>query len=174
MAVRIGTAPRGLLGALQAKIGGINPPDLGQLVTPTLDLMDMYLADQQRVLSYTVTVTGPATVATAALTVPQGQIWRVHSPGVTMNIDAADIAVPVYVQSSIASATPGNEAFIIAGPALPLGVAGLGSARGVSAGAFVPKFLFPGWRLHTLVRSAAAPTAPIVATVTALAQVIVE
>lgn len=70
----------GLLGALNLKVFGRNPPDFAEQVVPTYDVRDYYLARQ--VTSFTATANGPLAAFTVqTITVPAGKCWHVYQIG---------------------------------------------------------------------------------------------
>ena len=82
--------PPGLLSAFGIKNGGSNPQQLGELLVPTLELLDWYLAQQwitQRIVNADIGAGPGYSNLGAATTVPQNQVWFVRN--VTTGPDTA-------------------------------------------------------------------------------------
>lgn len=80
--MRIGRYPQGYLELLAAKANGATPPEISDQVIPVLDLTPYYAAgaNQLAILStLAISATGFWGGVTSALTVPQGEWWRVHN-----------------------------------------------------------------------------------------------
>lgn len=70
--------PRGLLGLLDMKTSGQTPPQLGDLVQPQIDLLQMYLLQfpLQNETDSTLNITTPVTYS--AIQVPDNVMWFVY------------------------------------------------------------------------------------------------
>lgn len=90
---------RGFLGLLDQKTLGVNPQLTSETVVPTIEMADFYGIDLRRVVSQAGSVT--AFGDTDVLSVPQSQIWRVHSAFASLNFAAAETA-PDGVHFSLA------------------------------------------------------------------------
>lgn len=83
-----------LLGVLELKTLGRAPSQLSDQVVPVIESTEEYLiANQDTASSGNVAVTNPGDEI--GLTVDAGQIWRVHTVGVLLVLNAADVALPV-------------------------------------------------------------------------------
>jgi len=69
--------PVGLLSMLGSQNFGVNPKELAEVVSPVVDLSDLYLLQFQQSVSGAVGV--PGVGFNLAITVPAGQMWRVHA-----------------------------------------------------------------------------------------------
>jgi len=114
----IQTLPQGLLGLLDLKNSGSNPPQLGEVVTPQLDLLEQYVIGRLE------QVTDPAAVAAAvgpvasALVVPQTELWFVRNFFVTTAVLGAGVTItlePAVSLAGLAFVTMGNQRSAIAG-----------------------------------------------------------
>ena len=83
--------PLGLLGALSLKTHGRNPIDFGETVFGMVDLLDHYLTDLADVFQAGANLL--ATFSSVAITVPAGMVYRVHSVGISLTPNAADVAL---------------------------------------------------------------------------------
>lgn len=108
-------APSGILGAFLLKVLGKNPNQFGDVVTPTVEVFDHYLLQQELkndngVGAGTITLTAGAQVVRGFATVPNGKVWRVLASGVFCTVAAADVAlgfnVGLYVRMPGGAVTP--------------------------------------------------------------------
>jgi hypothetical protein len=85
--MRLQKAASGLLSFFELKVDGGNPPNFGEAVTPTVDVMPFYAAANQ----IAGTATGNVTVQgdTLISNIPQGSAWRVRGVGFTILLAAA-------------------------------------------------------------------------------------
>lgn len=81
MATRISGFPTALLALVGSQNFGVAPKELGELVTPTLDMTPLYLLGQQTTVS--ITLSAPANGGNQAqgLSIPQGENWYIHNVG---------------------------------------------------------------------------------------------
>lgn len=115
MAGPIQTSAAGFLALLQLKNLGGNPPNLGETVAPTLDMLTWYLMDgEQRGLGAT-TAGGYETIQLAV--VPARELWFVHSLTGSIEVAAADN----YVQANLALITVNGAS--LDGPTIQLAAA---------------------------------------------------
>ena len=77
----INRQPTGWLGFLGIKNFGRNPATAADVLAPTWDIAGLYLASSQRYATTSNTPTGLGLIY-ASFTVPQGEVWHVHSFGV--------------------------------------------------------------------------------------------
>lgn len=86
--MRLQTAPIALLGALGLKVGGSNPAEFGEQLTPTFNGDDFYGLNwlQQDLATGNLQNSGDE----LTLTVPANQAWRVHVAGFRASLNAAD------------------------------------------------------------------------------------
>jgi len=115
----IQTNPFGLLGALQLKNSGTNPPDLIDSVQPTLDLWRHYIAQSRTISSANFNVNAFGFNA-SAVAVPNDEVWMVSELMLTSNgvlaalqsVDWApawqDVTGVVFIIGDYKSAGPGE------------------------------------------------------------------
>jgi len=80
--MRVGRYPQGYLELLAAKANGTTPADVIDVVQPVLELTDFYAAGASQLAigsTAAISATGFWGGVTNALTVPQGEWWRVHN-----------------------------------------------------------------------------------------------
>lgn len=73
---------KGFLSLVDSQNFGINPKDLSDTVSPVVSIEDLYLLQKQVGVLGIVAV--PAAGLNLAITVPVGEVWRVHLGGVFM------------------------------------------------------------------------------------------
>lgn len=84
MALRpISVIPQGLLGALGLKVMGQNPPDLAEVIQPTIETLPLYLNSLARTVNRSRNGLGSSAQTswqmTNRLIVPDGETWFVHN-----------------------------------------------------------------------------------------------
>jgi hypothetical protein len=103
----INRVPKGLLGLLDLKTQGDNPPQLVAGVQPSIELRDFYAQSTRDTLSAAVAVGALGQFSPAALVVPQGELWLVYGMSATMSAPpiagAATIALSIGVCPAEAS-----------------------------------------------------------------------
>lgn len=88
----VNRVPRGFLGTLDAKVLGKSPPDVGQVLQPSLEMLPFYLADLEMIRS----VGGdsaPNIVAPTlfcSVVIPATELWFVY--GIAVTVDQATSA----------------------------------------------------------------------------------
>ena len=98
---KLQTAPIGLLGALNMKVGGENPDLFGGRVTPSVDVLDNYLLDKEAVQGASVALAIGATNGVVPLAAPAGFIWRVLATSAILVVNAADVAINANVSIEV-------------------------------------------------------------------------
>lgn len=76
---RLAGFPTGLLSLLQSQSFGEAPKEMADAIAPTVELAELYLLTQQVAAIGSVAL--PANGVNVALTVPQGEVWRVAYGG---------------------------------------------------------------------------------------------
>ena len=78
---RLSGFPAGLLSLIGSQSFGINPKDLADTISPTMELGELYLLSKQegKAIVFTAPVNGPN--PGQGLIVPPGEVWRVHAGG---------------------------------------------------------------------------------------------
>lgn len=76
--MRLAGFPKGLLSLLQSQSFGQNPKELADIVSPTVELADLYLLSTQECIQFTWNPPGAGFNTGAGLTVPAGEVWRLH------------------------------------------------------------------------------------------------
>lgn len=101
MAAFINRAPVGLLGLLDMKSQGENPPQLAETVIGALDLTQLYALQTRALISQASTVTGLGVTAGAFtnLLVPQGELWLVT--GLTSHLSAPPLGAAATAQWTV-------------------------------------------------------------------------
>lgn len=138
--------PVGLLGALALKVLGRNPPQFGDAVVPTVEVLDQYLAQGELDTQTTGNIDVVGTSNNGALTVPSGKCWRVLCVGFNVTTNAADIVdgyrVGFAIQPPAGAASLVPTAYQNVPPA-PAGA----TANGTRFGYYFPRPLFlpPAW-----------------------------
>lgn len=102
----INTLPLGLLGFLGIKNGGRYPDELGSLLVPTWDLMELYTAANSVHRNDNVNVT--AVGAFTVVTVPEGEAWYV----INQDVGSATLAAGVTLQLSLQITDPSSIATV--------------------------------------------------------------
>ena len=151
--------PPGLLGFFGIKSGGRNPSELGEQVSPTLDLWDWYtqaklldgIASLGSVPSVAVNATGIHVFSPNAIIVPEGEAWWVDNftirTGTLLAAEAIGV-VPVMLRPRVGS----QNQYLLVETASGTGAAGAGQVSATSAKRFwVP----PGTELGVLVSTIA-------------------
>lgn len=87
--LRLQAVPQAFLDALELKVEGRNPSEFSDVVAGQVDLMDHYLATRQAIGVADATVTNIGD--RVSLTVPAGEMWRVHCVSVTVVLTAATL-----------------------------------------------------------------------------------
>jgi len=156
--VQLQKAPLGLLGAFALKVLGRNPPQFSDVVVPTADVYDQYLATQEL---QQLTVAGNANLAasnTRTFTVPNGKVWRLIGAGAQIGLNVADVALKSIITVNIQSPNGG----------LPDGLIGSGvtDTGGAAFRAFglalrPPIFLPSGWIVGLGLNTSAALTVAV-------------
>ena len=103
MAGIINRLPNGLLGYLGLKTLGANPRTLGDVVAPTWDLSELYLADGAKHESATGVI---GTGTNIAHTAPNGFVWVVHAWGVQCDSAALEAIGCAYLVFVPPNSTP--------------------------------------------------------------------
>ena len=86
----INRVPRGLQSLLDSKSLGVNPTELMQTVSPTVDLAYFWYADKPLLGAFASTV-GGAIGTSASVTIPNGELWAVvNVAGECLSAAAAD------------------------------------------------------------------------------------
>lgn len=80
MSQRLAGFPTGLLSLVGSQSFGTAPKELGDIIAPTLELGELYLLTKQEGQVGVVAV--PAAGPNNAITVPNGEVWRVNYGGV--------------------------------------------------------------------------------------------
>lgn len=89
--------PRGLLGLLNLKNAGKAPPLLGGVVTPTLDLLEMYCSNLYEQVSATVAVAAAVGPVQSDLVVPETEVWFVRVATATTDVLGAGDSITLQV-----------------------------------------------------------------------------
>lgn len=92
--------PRGLLGLLNLKNSGKTPSTLGGVVTPIMDLLEMYCSSTYEPVAATVAVAAAVGPVSSDLVVPQNEIWFVRVA--TATTDVLGVGDTITMQVSIA------------------------------------------------------------------------
>jgi hypothetical protein len=102
----IQTLPLGLLGLLDLKTMGRNPPALGQTVAPVLDITQLYLNGKALEFAATSKAVGVGGYGlfldfdtTVPITVPEGETWFVHDYTMLAQLNAGgtcNLVVPAW------------------------------------------------------------------------------
>lgn len=147
------TAPRALLGALEAKVQGQNPIAFGDTLQPGIEVFDLYLSDRTGVAVDLVTVATPAVNGQAVEgPLTAGITWRVLAVGALVNFaNAADNAIDVRL--SINARDPSN----VGCPILVQEFSGLFNTKQLGLYLGRPFWLPPGWFLTADAELAAVP-----------------
>lgn len=90
MAGEINTVPLGLLALLGLKEQGVNPPALGELVVPTMELSQFYQTQLTRIAQDTLSVTAAGGFGATSLIVPQNETWIVSQYMVLRQLGAGE------------------------------------------------------------------------------------
>lgn len=172
--MRLQKAPNGLLGAFDMKVEGVNPSNFAEIIAPTYDVADHYLALNQQVQRVQTTIANPATFGSATLRVPQGSAWFVLATSFAAVLDAADAALTTITDVRVSS-DPLNTVIALIPPSEPMARGGA-SNRACKAAAYYGRKLYlpSGWGLLGTVQLSAAPAVSFVYDFAALVQVIPE
>lgn len=174
---RIGTAPRGLLGWLEAKIGGVNPPELGMQVAPVIDIGDQYLVDRTGIATQSEAIAIGVAVTTAILQPSAtGVLWRMLAVGAIATIAAADDDHMTYLE--VFMVNPSGTTLVPLMPGQLINTPGIGApnllTRSNGAMLPVPIWLPPGFYLQARVTVDPVPSAAGTLSLRSLYQRIVE
>jgi hypothetical protein len=167
---RLQTAPLGLLGALEMKVGGDNPSEFGALLQPTFEGAAFYLSKGMQIAQV---ATNHATIADGdldTLPVPDGEAWWLWSVSGAIALaagDSFDDAWQLYVGYQYPSAGGINLAINI-GPPAPTGA--LTAGVSLRAGGWCPRpiLLPPGSALIVRTCGSATIAAPVPMVIAAL------
>lgn len=174
---RIGTAPRGLLGALEAKIGGENPRDLGMTVVPTIDLYDQYLIERTGIATESAAIAiGTAVTTVTLLPGATGVLWRLLGVGAIATVAAADDDHMTMLEVFLVNPTGTTICPMM--PALLTNTPGIGTpnllTRSNGVMLPVPFWLPPGFYLQARVTVDPVPSAAGTLSLRSIYQRIVE
>lgn len=138
--------PIGLLGAFALKVLGRNPPQFGDSVTPTVEVMDQYLASGELDVQTTGNFDVAGTSNNAQLVVPTGKVWRVLCAGITVTTNAADIVDGYKVGIAVLPPAGSGSVVPLAYQYTPPAPAGA-TLNGMRFGYYFPRPLFlpSGW-----------------------------
>lgn len=160
--------PLGIMGGLDLKAFGQNPNELGSTVAPILDLMDHYAAANLRRFGTTLTNAGGSGVTNqnTALTVPQGQNWRVLAASISTAVPAADAANVLRGGIGVTAAVnPADTTLLFVDD-----MVGNNAFRLMAT--MPPRLFIPaGWKISFTVNYSAGPINSIVNTCEVLVQV---
>jgi hypothetical protein len=138
--------PVGLLGALALKVLGRNPPQFGDAVVPTVEVLDQYLAQGELDVQATGNVDVVGTTNNAQILVPSGKCWRVLCVGFNVTTNAADIVDGYKVGFAILPPAGVGNLVPTAYKDVPPAPAGA-TLNGTRFGYYFPRPLFlpPAW-----------------------------
>jgi hypothetical protein len=152
--MRIGRYPQGYLELLDAKSNGSTPPDAAEFVQPVVDVTAHYsLGIQRSALGATgsLSATGLFVVG-AALTVPNGEIWRVRQ----VNVETVNLAASTAYRLRPAISNTGLTNMSLLGPASSSAIA----TERIGVGWDPDDLLLgPGWAFGCLVEAVTLGTA---------------
>jgi hypothetical protein len=148
-------APLGLIGAFALKVLGRNPTEFGDVVTPVVDVYDQYLEVTE---SRVVGAMGIGVRTISGTHTPASRFsWRVLAIGVSLSLDAADVALTGTTITSMTSPAVAGTIVEPGGTLVVNGATGLFRSLGV----WLPRpfFLSPGWSITQRVYLSANVTA---------------
>jgi hypothetical protein len=108
--------PQGLLGLLDLKTQGENPSQLGPVVTPVIELADLYALNSRGSNSQNSTLTGLGVTAGAYsnLVVPQGELWVVYN--LTAELGTPPLGAGATIAAAVGYVPTDNNRFIAMSP----------------------------------------------------------
>ena len=160
--MRLQKSPTGLLGAFELKTLGQNPSEFGEQVVPVVDVLDNYVAGDQRIERNQTTLANPATFTSSTHRVPNGKVWRLLGISFAGVLDVADAALTTTVDVRL-SPDPLDSVVVLLQPVGPL-LRGGSLTRACKAAFVMPRALFlpAGWGVIGTVQLDAAPAVSFV------------
>jgi len=160
-------APSGLLGAFDLKTLGQQPTKFGELVQPSVEVIDMYVP--LTIAEKTLNVTNPDIEVADTFDVPNGELWLVRAWAWLGTAPAADLAKNVNVWASFNNAA--NQVGVGGTTASNVPASG---RRSVGAWLTDPIWLRPGWGFLIGVGVSVTPAVAIPGTMSIAYQRIIE
>lgn len=112
----IGGFPQGLLDLLDSQNFGHNPNNLSEVVSPIVDLTDLYLTSRQaaQITSGGVLANNSSNLVAAGMQVPAGETWLVRAAGAILTAGAGVSATATLVISINGLAVPISDNVLLA------------------------------------------------------------